>query len=358
MSMKLKIAIVVVASCIRLSSANAAVEYTITDLGTLGGAYSGAGDINNAGQVVGESTISSTGPAHAFLYSNGAMQDLGTLGGDNSQAWAINDSGQVVGLSDTAQPMNPPLQHAFVDNGSGMQDLTPLSQYYSVAHDINNQGAIVGAMTLDPSTGHAFVYAGGTLTDLGALGGTSSEAWGINNNGVIVGDIAVDGTNHAIAYSNGTVQDLSSLLGSGYSVAAAVNNAGQITGVYSGGVFLITAGTLQDLGMSKGGPTFGLGINAAGVVVGEAEPNDPTNHQSWAVVSQGGQMVDLNTLIDPAAGWQLFDATGINDAGQIVGTGSINGQTHAFVLTPVPEPATGLLALLGLAGWWGLRKRA
>ena len=43
------------------------------------------------------------------------------------------------------------------------------------------------------------------------------------------------------------------------------------------------------------------------------------------------------------------DATGINDAGQIVGQGTFNGQLEAFEMTPnaIPEPAT--LAIWGLA---------
>jgi probable HAF family extracellular repeat protein len=45
-------------------------------------------------------------------------------------------------------------------------------------------------------------------------------------------------------------------------------------------------------------------------------------------------MVDLNTLIDPTLGWVLTTAAGINDAGQIVGSGVINGQSHAFLMTP------------------------
>lgn len=60
-------------------------------------------------------------------------------------------------------------------------------------------------------------------------------------------------------------------------------------------------------------------------------------------------MADLNTLIDPASGWTLFDARDINDAGQIVGTGTISGTQHAFLLTPVPEPETYAMLLAGLA---------
>ncbi len=76
---------------------------TIEDLGTLGGRYSEAFDIDNAGDVVGDSEVidSETGgvSSHAFVWSHGIMQDLGMLIGDtyNSQAVAINDQGQIIG---------------------------------------------------------------------------------------------------------------------------------------------------------------------------------------------------------------------------------------------------------------------
>lgn len=64
-------------------------------LGTLGGYQSYERAINNAGQVVGSSTVlESYTPVHAFLYSNGQMADLGTLGGPESSADGINDAGQ------------------------------------------------------------------------------------------------------------------------------------------------------------------------------------------------------------------------------------------------------------------------
>jgi hypothetical protein len=58
-------------------------------------------------------------------------------------------------------------------------------------------------------------------------------------------------------------------------------------------------------------------------------------------------MQDLNNLIDSASGWVLSRASGINAFGQIVGQGTIGGNTHAFLLTPVPEPSS--LFLLGIA---------
>jgi probable HAF family extracellular repeat protein len=72
------------------------VQYTVTDLGTLGGSTSQATGINNLGQVVGNAAVS-TGYYYAFLYSSGTMSDLGILGGGDSFADGINASGQVVG---------------------------------------------------------------------------------------------------------------------------------------------------------------------------------------------------------------------------------------------------------------------
>ena len=123
-------------------SAWGGVQYTVTDLGTLGGSYSCASGINDSGQVVGEAQTSS-GYGHAFLYSNGTMVDLGTLGGLESWAQGINASGQVVGASG----------------------------------DINNDST------------QAFLYSNGTMVDLGTLPGCGfASANAINDNGQIVGN--------------------------------------------------------------------------------------------------------------------------------------------------------------------------
>ena len=73
----------------------------MTDLGTLGGDYSHASGINDAGQVVGVAPTLSNGQFHAFITGPDGvgMTDLGTLGGDYSDASGINDAGQVVGES-------------------------------------------------------------------------------------------------------------------------------------------------------------------------------------------------------------------------------------------------------------------
>jgi hypothetical protein len=58
-------------------------------------------------------------------------------------------------------------------------------------------------------------------------------------------------------------------------------------------------------------------------------------------------MADLNSLIPAGSGWVLTGASAINDSGGIVGTGVVNGQAHAFLLTPTTT--TTALALLAIS---------
>jgi probable HAF family extracellular repeat protein len=72
-------------------------------------------------------------------------------------------------------------------------------------------------------------------------------------------------------------------------------------------------------------------------------------------------MTDLNTVSEVAgAGWSLSYAYAINDLGQIVGYGiNSQGEEHAFMLTPVPEPEVYLMMGVGvcLAGVIARRRK-
>src|SRR4051794_23792439 len=74
--------------------------FSITDVGTFGGATSAATAINSAGQVSGYAQ-NAAGSNRAFIYSGGTLTSLGTLGGD-SFAYAINNNGQLAGYFQTA----------------------------------------------------------------------------------------------------------------------------------------------------------------------------------------------------------------------------------------------------------------
>lgn len=80
-------------------SADAAPQYTVTDLGTLGGVTSLGFGLNGAGEVTGYSTLTGSSIRHAVRWSGGPGTDLGTLGGTDSTGYDINASGQVAGHS-------------------------------------------------------------------------------------------------------------------------------------------------------------------------------------------------------------------------------------------------------------------
>ena len=65
----------------------------------------------------------------------------------------------------------------------------------------------------------------------------------------------------------------------------------------------------------------------------------PAQSAYHAFIYSGGKMYNLTSQLVNGSGWQLSFAAGINNAGQIVGTGLINGAQHAFLLTPVPGPS-------------------
>ena len=317
------------------------ISYSISDLGTLPGtSMSAATGINNQGQVVGVSYNSSDGSfvqnlsgtatpprfqqtgngAQSFLYSGGQISQINPVGGlatsvnDSGQAvggqfTSINASGQYVGgpgagiITDSSNYGNPP-QSGLVSGGTTI----PLGL---MPYAINNAGQVVGVvgsgMAFDPA-----VYQGGKVTDLSAIIGASgytngrpigdARAIAINQNGDILVNFVGNGNKtYSLLYSTATgavIANLSSLPGGSGMIAAALNTKDQVVG----NGFLESNGTFQTLA----------------------------------------------SLIPTSSGWSNLNATGINESGQIVGQGLIDGQEHAFLMTPqsVPEPST--LALFGL----------
>ena len=116
--------------------ASSATMYSVTDLGTLGGTFSGAGAINNRGEVTGISAFAGDVALRGFIWKNGVMTDLGTLGGDFSYALGMNEAGIVVGYA--TLPSGE--ARAVYWNASGITALAS----GSLAVGINSDGVIVG----------------------------------------------------------------------------------------------------------------------------------------------------------------------------------------------------------------------
>jgi len=125
----------------------AATPYSAIDLGTLGGSFSFAQDINDRGQVAGYSSNAS-GEFHAFLWENGSMTDLGTLGGTFSFGAALNARGQVAGFSITASGD----QHAVLWNKGVITDLGTLGGNFSSASASTRVGRSSASAQIYPTT--------------------------------------------------------------------------------------------------------------------------------------------------------------------------------------------------------------
>jgi len=136
-------------------------DKSMTDLGTLGGAYSDGLWVDDSGAVVGSSTTQGDQQLRPFFWKNGRMTNLGSLNGDPcSRAFSSNSKGQVVGVSLSDCDVTG---HAFLwDNGGPMVDLNSLIPPNPdfVLHEANfigGNGEITGKALLPNGDAHAFL---------------------------------------------------------------------------------------------------------------------------------------------------------------------------------------------------------
>lgn len=353
-----------------LSSNTFAQQYQIIDLGTLGGSMSQANAINEMGQVVGSSTISN-GETRAFLYENGSMLNLGTLGGSLSGATDINELGQITGSSFISSGN----MRAFLYENGSMTNLGTFNNRDSYGNAINNSGSVVidlNEMPGGPSrTG--ILYNNGALSYL-AYPTDTNFVMDINDSGIIYGSYDFGGNfgsgqtvgRRSFLYQNRSIinSNVANYPGQ-YLFGGQINNDGDITGRFSPDIakvnmhaFAYLDGSLLDLGTLGGSYSSGRAINESEQVVGTSY-GSAGEDRAFIWDSVNG-MVDLNTLIDTNSGWLLQNARDINNNGEIVGYGVINGQTHAFKLSVAPEPISSILFITGgtlLAGRRFIRRK-
>ncbi|MDX1252485.1 MAG: DUF11 domain-containing protein [Gammaproteobacteria bacterium] len=166
--------------------------------------------------------------------------------------------------------------------------------------------------------GAGVLYVGvGSSIRKGTPGAGNSWAWTALNDGL----------------SGGAVRTLRTICPA---TGACIIYAGLSTGVYK-----LTDGTSTWTPMTTAGLT-NLDVLALSVAPTAPSPTVFAGTQSgmFRIVEGDAQweltnnMQDLNGLIPANSGWVLFNASGINNAGQIVGWGAFNGQIHGFLLTP------------------------
>jgi len=256
--------------------------------------------LNNTGQTAGSLY---QGNSWALVVNQPIGIDRGHCAGCgfglNSDVFGLNDRGDATGSAEFAGFGG---QQAFrYTPRSGIVSLGTLGGTSSQGSGINQRGDVAGSAALagDAST-HAFLYAEGRMKDLGTLGGNSSRATAVNDRRHVVGcSTLIDNTTQRAFYFDGTAMS-----------------------------------SLPSLG---GADSCASSVNVKNVAVGYS--TSAPDGASRAVVFQRGKVRDLNQQMDAAsgAGWELMEAVGINDLGQIVGNGRLHGQYRSFLLTPITQ---------------------
>jgi hypothetical protein len=206
----------------------------------------------------------------------------------------------------------------------------------SVARVIDLAGCIAGTYRDErDGTERSFLDDHGRVRD---LGGPSFTVEAMNDAGVLVGSTGdEERLTHAVG---GMCEHLGDLLlptrAPDASRALAVNEDGVVVG--SASIGARSLGVVFELGRITSLPAFPRtttcprAIDCVGRVVGHASAGE----EQRAILISGHRIHDLQAALGPEASeWRLFDATDINDAGDVVGYGEHEGRIGGFLLRPL-----------------------
>jgi probable HAF family extracellular repeat protein len=338
-----------IGTAIMVVANSSAIAYELSDLGV----NIEPRAINNLGVIVGSI---SNDQYSSSAFRGTSAQDIELIEGTSANA--VNDSGQIAGST---------VSGAFVLDGNNYREWSDYG-----AFGINQAGSAAGysvgnnpyqprSLPYNPAIfdGNQWnVFDIANLYPRGTSDGVYADRFilnSINDYGYSVGykyRYGLAGSSAILIAPDAKIHDstdVTYLSVPAGGKASDINNSNMIVGTSGSTQAYIldyNTGNLTTLPLLDGGlRSNAYDINEHDQVVGSSETlegSTPVNHAVlWDQAS--GVPTDLNTDTWLSMGWVLASATAINDNGDIVGTGYLNGEPHGFLLTngavSAPPPA-------------------
>lgn len=300
----------------------------VIPIGQFNGDYTVLVDINASGLAVGWRNTPGVGE-RAISWQNGVFSDLGTLGGGFSRAYQVSDAGVIVGEASNEFGFIRPV----VWETGAIRALPPLDQLnagFGVARAINDRGDIVGSDSRDFVTRAVLWPADGGVVEIGLLPDANiGWATGINNHGHVFGQSIyfADFSQRAMRWINGSLTEVqmpSGAVPAGADIATGrmFNDAGE----FLGEIRNLTASTQHSLVFRAGAfhtlpfldasreVSWAYGLNNLGDIAGASQGESDTRAVVWR---PDGTLTDLGF----PPGWTTGAAFahGINDDGYVIG---------------------------------------
>jgi uncharacterized membrane protein len=327
-------------SALSLAAPQATPQYRCVVLESAGGSSNEVLDVNVRGESVGYVVTAAGQPTAMYWDQTGESTVLGRAQSlIASRALAINANGLVVGYGGlTAQPL--PLLWTLGAGGHPVPGPKPAR-----AVDVNAGGDILLGIPAGPSPWVGQILKSDGTTARIETAGTQVDVTGISDDRRVSG--AWLGTN-VVPFRWSEVSGFEYLpvpAGFQSTWAEAISSTGShvvgwgLSGSQmralawdeSGIVQVLPSSTLQE---SKSDPAA---VNAAGWVVGLRYGTLPGGSvpRNYGTLWANGVAYELEGLIQAGPSAEVRTATGINDRGQIVGTGRINGLPVLLRLDPL-----------------------
>lgn len=322
-------------------SVPAAERYAVTPLPFIPFSGTGGEALSNSGMVVG-GIANPDGSVSLAQWSQGVLTDLGVPPGlpsrdfNKPRVFGINDTGSVVGTVHTAAG-DLPSRWFICDRGRftvlPLADPTDLG---GAAIGINNRGQVVGYDRTSSNHVIGWLWSDGAYSRL-RVRGTNTAALGVNSQGTIIGNYSLRFIRRLLTGQFRRTGDRGYILSDGATqyltgFVYAINDLGEAAGgSTSKGQAVATVFRNGVATAILSSPSYAVGINSSGQVVGFYQP--PGQRRHLFIWSASSAAFDLTP-----DGYVSADAAAINNRGDVLGFGeTVAGKSEYFLLTRDPQ---------------------